>query len=160
MLGSVSLKLNEGSTSNRCIGSPAHIWDPKFLTANIYIYICEAFLYHQQYISEYAPTCEAFGLACGGTTEAAAKGRLAWEIKGGCVARVFLKQRAKLLLDRRQFIGPRAPQAGDGCAYALRVYGSSRYQSGKEQLARNMHRQRAQTYTGNWAVIWRSAYSD
>ena len=56
---------------------------------------------------------EAHGLACGGTTTKATTGTMAWIVKRQ-LARVVLKNRAKMLLDRRFYIGPGAPMAGDG----------------------------------------------
>ena len=53
------------------------------------------------------------GLARGGTTVAAATGQLAWLIKRR-LARIDAFYRAKLLLDRRMFIGPNARAAGAG----------------------------------------------
>ena len=53
------------------------------------------------------------GLARGSTSVAAATGQLAWLIKRR-LARIDSYYRAKLLLDRRMFIGPNARQAGEG----------------------------------------------
>lgn len=53
------------------------------------------------------------GLARGSTTVAAATGQLAWLIKRR-IARIDAFYRAKLLLDRRIFIGANARTAGEG----------------------------------------------
>ncbi len=83
---------------------------------------------------------ETYGLAAGGTTTLAAVGALAWQLKQR-LARVAHKQRAKLLLDRRQTIGPDAPRAGSGRTNAPR--GARRRPFSKHEFQRSQQQQRA-----------------
>ena len=85
---------------------------------------------------------EAHGLACGGTTTLAATGRLSWMLKRR-LARVALKSRAKLLLDRRQYIGSGAPQAGDGRTNAPQGAGSGSRGFSRRCFVQEQWRQRA-----------------
>jgi hypothetical protein len=91
---------------------------------------------------------EAHGLAAGGTTTKAATGALAWQLKRR-LARVVLKSRAKLLLDRRCFIGPGAPTAGDGRTNAPRAAGPRAFSQREHERGRWQQRSaRGDYYNG------------
>ena len=94
---------------------------------------------------------EAHGLAAGGTTELAAKGALAWMLKRR-LARVVLKNRAKMLLDRRCYVGPGAPTAGDGRTNAPRAAGPRGFSNRTFERTRwQQQAARGSYYTGDAA---------